>query len=724
MPRGADYDIDTFVNWYEDFIDSTEIERRDAQKDIDYYHGHQLSSDEIAEYRKRGQPPVIINMIAKQINFILGNEVKTRVMPKAFPRTAEHESDAQVVADVTSYIAEKEDFDIITSDVLKDMVIAGYAGAFIGAEIAKAAEGDDPPVVEVTARMLPYDRIWYDPRSSRHDFQDALYTGIVVWKDLDEAIAQYPGKKDELELAVNDYNEDAGETFDDKPRDKYWIDRERKRVKVCEVYYRGEDDDYYFAHFTKSEMLLGPKKTELEDPDGKSQNPMCLMSCYVDRDNRRYGVVRGMTWPQDEVNKRRSKGLHFMNTRQIIAEESALIDEYKTSAELSRPDGIVTVRDGALREGSFQIAQTTDLAQAHYQMYREAKGEIMQVGPSVPDPQGPVSGLSGTALRNLQNISSLELAPVRDRLRQFQRCSFEQMWYRARQFWTTERVIRVRDDEEASGVKFFEINQDISKMDRIVELTEKGVKLGPAVASVGAPPEVMQQIEAYVQQNPQLGEIPPDQARAQVMAFMASLPELQGDVKVNDLPRFDVDIVFSESPDYATVEMETFEKIMQLATSGMIQLPVEAVIEMAPLPNKKKVMAKLKPPPDPQQQAMIQQQMQQQQQQFQMQMAAMQAQIEKVQADAQKAIAGANKDMTQAALNVDELERGEAKGAKLMADAQKASVQAQTEALLAEPKAMLTRAEAAEEATRAEQQAMNNREQRAQNTVIVAKQLF
>ena len=58
-----------------------------------------------------------------------------------------------------------------------------------------------------------------------------------------------------------------------------------------------------------------------------------MQSGYVDRDNNRYGAIKDMIGPQDEINKRRSKALHLLTMRQVVAEQGAVEDVDAARAE-------------------------------------------------------------------------------------------------------------------------------------------------------------------------------------------------------------------------------------------------------------------------------------------------------------------------------------------------------------------------------------------------------
>jgi len=101
----------------------------------------------------------------------------------------------------------------------------------------------------------------------------------------------------------------------------------------------------------------------------------------IDRDinNTPYGIVKDMVDAQSEVNKRHSKALHYLNAKQVLAEENAFVDWNEAKKTLARPDGITKLADGALASGMVQIVDNTTLAGTHIQLLELAKSEILGV---------------------------------------------------------------------------------------------------------------------------------------------------------------------------------------------------------------------------------------------------------------------------------------------------------------------------------------------------------
>jgi len=264
---------------------------------------------------------------------------------------------------------------------------------------------------------------------------------------------------------------------------------------------------------------------------------MVLMAAYVDRENRRYGVVRDMIDPQDEVNKRRSKALHLINSRQTMGVKGA-VSAQTLKTELAKPDGHVEI-DADLAMGAreagipaFQVLPTTDMAQGNLAMLAEAKAEIDMVGPNAAL-HGQLDGQqSGRAILAQQNAGLAELAPVYDSLRDWTLRVYRQMWMRIKQYWTEERFVRVTD--EAGAAQFIGVN------------VQKGVQFDPMTNAI--------------------------------------VPMVE-----NPVAQMDVDIIIEEAPDLVTLRQEEFQQLAEMRQSG-IPIPDEMLIEASSVRNKARLL--------------------------------------------------------------------------------------------------------------------------------------
>ena len=68
----AEDNLSKLIEWFESAEEATDHARKVSEQCRDYYDGRQLTSQELAELRKRGQPDIIINRIQPKIDYLLG----------------------------------------------------------------------------------------------------------------------------------------------------------------------------------------------------------------------------------------------------------------------------------------------------------------------------------------------------------------------------------------------------------------------------------------------------------------------------------------------------------------------------------------------------------------------------------------------------------------------------------------------------------------------------
>lgn len=540
--------VGDLVRMFEDSEEATQEARQTAERDRDYYDNKQLTADEMAALKKRGQPPVIANRIKRKVDFLVGLEKQQRVDPKALPRTPMHDEDAAGATQALRFVAESEDYDSKRSAVWRNMLIEGAGGIAVAVEPARVDRQQmmastmltPMPEYVIRLRRVAWDRMFWDPHSAEADFSDAGYLGVVLWMDHDEALARYrdnPEAADILETTMQSVG--YADTYDDKPKYQLWADPKRKRVRIVQMWIK-RDEEWFFAEFSRGGILkAGPSPYRTDT--GESDCELIFQSSFVDRDNNRYGAVREMISPQDEINKRRSKALHLLNTAQIVTEEGAVNDIEKTRREAARPDGVILVNPGF--GDRFKFETRTDLATGHFQLLQEAKGEIDLMGPNASmlgeDGDGTASG---KAIIASQQGGMVQMGDLLDNLRHLDRRVFRAVWNRIRQFWTTEKWIRVTDDER--NVKWLGMNVD------------------PMA------------VQMQMQQDPAMG--------ARIAGVVQSVAEL------------DCDIIIDEAPDSVTPALEQWQELAGLAKAG-VPIPPDILVEAAPnLKNKDRILERMK----------------------------------------------------------------------------------------------------------------------------------
>ncbi len=631
--------IEYFDTWEED----TRDEQKLGKQARDYYDGDQWTPEEEATLNERNQPIITVNRIARKVNFILGEIDRKSVDPVARPRTPQHEDSARAATDALRYVEESEDFDELCGEVAADDIIEGRGAALV------VVEEEDDYGFCVKLKHVPWDRFFYDPKSRKRDFSDAKYLGLVTWMDLEDAKTEFPDAADALELAVGHDTQYGTETTDDRPR--RWADGKRKRVKIAQIYLR-IGRDYYVAKYTKGAWLEEPEPTGYLDEKGRRHVcPLIATSCYIDNENRRYGLVRHLISLQDEINKRRSKLMHGLNVRQVIAERDVVRQPEQFLNELAKPDGFAEVEPGTLAgpDGPrIQINTGSDLGKDQALLLQEAKNEIDTVGPSSSTLPDLPDSSSGRAFLARQQAASQEIQPIFSALRQWRKQMFRHVWMRIRQFWTEEKWLRVTDDQELRGFRFVVLNQQISRAERLQELLGKGAPLAQALDTAAGEhaPWIMAAVRRAHQQMAQQAQMagqPPPQgpdSEQHIIGMLMQHPLMAETITVNQVDQLDVDILIDESPETAVIEQEEFESLSKIlptvaqARPDMAPLMVKTLLQASQVRAKREILQEMNKGPDPkvlEQQQMLQQM---QQQMAQLQAALTQAQVQKTQADA------------------------------------------------------------------------------------------
>lgn len=580
---------ENLVNMFEASEDASLDARNLSERDRDYYDGKQLTDTEIKALEDRHQPPIIVNRIKRKIDFLRGYEQSQRVDPRALPRTPRHEADAEGAEQALRYVSDQQDFDQKRSAAWDNLLIEGMAGYRVSVR-----DGYDG--VEVTIDRIPWDRMFYDPHSSERDFSDAAYLGVVRWADLDEAIREYPDSADMLEANIKSAS--ISDTYDDKPKYKIWADRVRRRVRICQIWVK-RADQWYWAEFTKGGILKSGASPFVTDK-GESDCELIFGSAYVNRDNERYGIVREMIGPQDEINKRRSKSLHLLNTAQVMAEDGAVPDVQKARKEIAKPDGWIRLNPGGIEK--MRVETRLDLANGHMELLQEAKNEIDMMAGNIALQGNALqkTAASGKAIIASQQGGAMEIAPLMDALRHMDIRVYRAIWARIRQFWTKDKWLPVTDDER--NVKWLGINVD------------------------------PMQAQMFAMQSPQMSE--------KIAGIVGNVAEL------------DCDIIIDDAPDGLTPQLEQFQSLVELKKmDAMNELPFRAILTAMPnLKNKEAVLAAMdqaKQGPDPQAA------LQAQQAQFEAMMQAEQAKLQQtLQAKAAESELALSVKEREAALNM------------------------------------------------------------------------
>lgn len=619
---------EVYLSRYREWVDLYGDARKQNCRDEEYYDGDvygtgegQWTSEQLAILKDRKQAPNVFNETANEVNAIAGVEQRSRSEPRALPRTPKDQYAAEIATDALRYIKEQTQWPKIKAEAFLEGIKIGYAAVEIG-----GAE-DTVPVTPIRWREF-----CFDPRSRRSDFSDARWLGIAKWIDSDTAIETYapavaqpqipqqPQTGDPMLLmqwqaqaqaVVAQYQKDiarreaikaaientcdggsslGGETADEDEMPVSFGDRKRKRIFVVDMWHQDAKHGWYRCVFTGQGKLFTEAASLVEkDQWGKQRkvSPIKAYSTFVSAKGWRYGVIRNMRSPQDEINMRRSKALHLLTMRQIITKPGNYGQDGNRESlrrEAMRPDGIIEVSDPA----NFRLENNIDLAVGQQRLGEEAREFIRRKGANAELQGQPSGAKSGRAILAMQQAGLGQLGPVFDRFHEWEDACYRAQWHRVQQFWTAPMYVRVTDDKNAA--KFAAVNG------------------APVLGDDGQPK--MREPQPGMMQAPMMGAAGMGRNGGPELT-----PEDMGEAGPM-LAELDMDIIVDRANESAVLQAEQFEEMTKLASGGMLGPPSPEMsrlfITASALPQKTQLldmldnMAAQPQGPSPQEKAMLQ----------------------------------------------------------------------------------------------------------------------
>ena len=413
--------------WFSDASDWDKSWRDEAKTWYNYYEGDQWTSEESSTLIDRGQAVTTYNHIAPAVDSIIGGERQNRPETKMVARGLGDDAIAQVKSSLYEYIEDNTNSDDEIDKMILDAFVTGRGWMQVFPNM-KDNEFDD-----IYHIHIDYRDIFIDQYSKRDDMQDARYVHQAVYTDEDIIKRSFPK-----------YKKDGGSNiagFESSSDDELmWYEKgDRSRPRLINSWYRDEEGNIGTAVWVKGQLLYSKKQ-----PYTISDFPYIQLTAKRSLDNMPYGLVKGMVSPQDEVNKRHSKALHYLNARQVLAEEDAFVDWNEAEKTLAKPDGITKLSDRSLTEGRIQLIDNVSLASTHIQMMEHAKGQVLAMAGINASYTGQ-SGQYESAKKSSMNVAGATgtLVPLFNKIRACRHRLAKVTMGIVPDFYTDERMIRI-----------------------------------------------------------------------------------------------------------------------------------------------------------------------------------------------------------------------------------------------------------------------------------------
>lgn len=461
------------LEWWYQVREAQAPNRLEMAIDHDFYEGEQITPEERSVLLARKQPPIVMNLIKSAIDWITGTEKRTRVDGKVYPRK-DSEEDTEGAINKTKllkYVSDVNKTPFSRSRAFKDAVIGGVGWIDVG------VRGDDD-YDPIFTRHESWRHVWYDHHSTEMDPNiDSRFIFRDKTIDLDVALAMWPHRENELRASTRRNSNMLGDedefmlpqVYRDYDALGYPVKRasvnqsgnvnnrrERVRIVRCEYkeplavkrikeqpgsetalngelfdennpeHMQGRDEQVFAvvqAVEMQMRMMFFVEEYVLDDMKSPyKHNKFTLIPVWAfrrDRDGAPFGVVRNMRDAQRDYNTRRSKALHILATRQIIAEADAVEDWDEVERAAADPAGIIKLKAGAaIQNKRFELSKNNDLAEEHVMLMTQDSDYLMRSSGVTDENLGQdTNAASGRAIVAKQNQGSVVTFDLFDNLR-------------------------------------------------------------------------------------------------------------------------------------------------------------------------------------------------------------------------------------------------------------------------------------------------------------------
>lgn len=491
------------LGFWQQEIDRQDENRHQMAIDEDFYDHIQWALEDANALRERGQNPIVYNVIAQSINWIIGSQKRGRTDWKVYPRGPEDSKPAERKTELLKYLSDVNQTPFHVSRAFADAAKVGVGWLESGVD----PDSDEEIIYD---RYESWRNILWDSASTELDLKDARYLFRSKWTDIDIANSLVPGRAHIIDLAAQDascmgFDIENGDEVMDQPEIErgvtargYGLDSGaslRRRVRLIECWYRRmvkvpKFRTGPFAGMTYDDSMPGHRQARAEgrelvmkhqmrvhfalmttagllwvglSPYRHNKLPFTPIWCFRrGRDGMPYGYIRGMRDIQEDINKRASKTLAILSSNQIMMEEGAVSDPEEFAEEASRPDGILKVKPGKMNKVDLKVNR--DLASGHLELMSRNIQMIQSVSGITDENLGrETNAASGKAVIARQEQGSLTTSIIFDNLRLAMQVHGQKRLSLAEQYISDPKSFRITN--ERGSPDFVTVNDGMPEND-------------------------------------------------------------------------------------------------------------------------------------------------------------------------------------------------------------------------------------------------------------------
>ena len=437
--------------------------RTEAEIDVAYYDGDQLSQDTLRKMKENGILPVVMNHTAPAIDAVSGLETITRRDLRCISK----DDDSYEVA-----LALNAKFKEATTHTrFHHHVGQQYKKCItMGLSWLEVSRQPDPFKYPYQVVNVPWREIFVDHRAREDDYSDARYIIRRRWFDQDTLLTHFPQPENKKKIKMSmrqggflrddsmsrferNYNNFAGSLSSNlyaedrwSLQEDEWMNNQRNRVGLLEVLYfvpqivevivmrsghviqLNYDSEAHLALLQSGQGMYRKGSTKvwrqayflgaerLADRPLKTNMPhyIPMVGYRKDDSGAPYGLMRRMRSPQENINAKWARINYDLSSRKFYIDEDAVDDVSQTAKELNKATSFIALKSERSFERGIVERPNTETTGYTFQLLQEAKAGIYDVTGLHPEFMGRIqsAGQSGVAIGTLIEQSAQVLGVI------------------------------------------------------------------------------------------------------------------------------------------------------------------------------------------------------------------------------------------------------------------------------------------------------------------------
>lgn len=412
-------------DWFRDSSKRTRKWRAEARESYRFYAGDQWTEEDEYDLRRAKRPIVTFNRVAPTIDAVTGAERSNRQETRYLPRTTTESEDDTPVSELWTeaarWVRDECDAEDEESQAFEDHLITGLGWTETWIDFECDQDGQikierrnplqvyfDPDAVK--RNLSDSRRVQYAQRMTREEIKE-IWPNAKLRGLSDTAIkldnAEDPHDAEEAKYYRTDQGGRRRNVNDLIVVQTQWWERQpvwrviNPTTGGTEFLTRSELDAVndalgrelpslrqvrrvYYQCFVVGKTML--EKSVLHESDDSTIIPgftfQALTGKRDEMDYQWYGLMRAMRDPQCWSNKFFSQIQDIINSNAkggLLAEQDAFVNQREAEENWARPDRIVWLNSGAIREGKIQERSSASVPAALDRMLQMAIGAVRDV---------------------------------------------------------------------------------------------------------------------------------------------------------------------------------------------------------------------------------------------------------------------------------------------------------------------------------------------------------